>query len=205
MDYKLAARVHFWNTLCLYRASSGFTIRLACFRQVHLVLARGAKITGSGKLDIGKPWKRARLFPSELIMFKSSAIEVNSAFALMSGCSVQIRENAVLRLGSGFINSGARIECYGHVSIGQRVMIGSDVHIMDGDGHRLDDNVSLILPVVIHDNVWIASRVTILKGVEIGYGAVVASGAVVTRSVPSRTLVAGVPARVIRSDVDWTP
>ena len=58
-------------------------------------------------------------------------------------------------------------------------------------------------PVVIHDHVWVGARVTILKGVEIGEGAVVAAGSVVTHDVPAHALVGGNPARVIRQDVDW--
>jgi maltose O-acetyltransferase len=52
--------------------------------------------------------------------------------------------------------------------------------------------------VIIEDNVWLATRCTILKGVTIGHGAVVAAGAVVTRDVPPYTLVGGVPAKIIR-------
>ncbi|GAB4461186.1 MAG: hypothetical protein OHK0029_26110 [Armatimonadaceae bacterium] len=80
-------------------------------------------------------------------------------------------------------------------------MIGNYTLIMDGDFHDLQDinKPGKVEPVIIEDNVWIASRVTILKGVHIGTGAVVAAGAVVTKNVPARTLVAGVPAKVIRS------
>ena len=52
-------------------------------------------------------------------------------------------------------------------------------------------------PVTIEDHVWIASRATILPGVTIGRGAVVAAGAVVTKDVPSMAIVGGVPAKVI--------
>lgn len=77
---------------------------------------------------------------------------------------------------------------------------------MDGDNHTLlVDGVarSSSAPVVIGDGVWIGARATILKGVTIGDGAVVAAGAVVTRDVPAHSLVAGVPARVVRAGVDW--
>jgi maltose O-acetyltransferase len=54
-------------------------------------------------------------------------------------------------------------------------------------------------PIIIEDDVWIATRATILKGVHIGKGAVVAAGAVVTRNVPAYSIVGGVPARVIKT------
>ncbi len=54
-------------------------------------------------------------------------------------------------------------------------------------------------PVTIGKNVWIGDHATILPGVTIGDGAVVAAGAVVTKDVPPRTVVAGVPAKIIRT------
>ena len=53
-------------------------------------------------------------------------------------------------------------------------------------------------PITIETNVWIGTAATVLQGVRIGAGSVVAAGAVVTRDVPPATLVAGVPAKVIR-------
>jgi len=54
------------------------------------------------------------------------------------------------------------------------------------------------LPVIIEDDVWIGANVTILKSVHIGEGSVIAAGAVVTKDVPSYTIIAGVPARALR-------
>ena len=79
-----------------------------------------------------------------------------------------------------------------------------------GDNHeqtvvRARQNARGGRQIVVGDNVWIGGRAIILKGVIIGDGAVVAAGAVVTRNVPPRTIVAGVPARVIRENVSWRP
>lgn len=58
-------------------------------------------------------------------------------------------------------------------------------------------------PVCIGNHVWIGQRAMILKGVSIGDGAIIAAGAVVTRDVPAGCLAAGVPAKVIRKNVEW--
>ena len=108
---------------------------------------------------------------------------------------------ATLRLGAGsFVNTGTSISARARVDIGCRCQIANHVLIMDSDFHGLleRDKPEPPAPIVIEDDVWIAVRATVLKGVRIGQGAVVAAGAVVVRDVPPHTLVAGVPARVVR-------
>lgn len=99
-----------------------------------------------------------------------------------------------------YINSGVSICAQERVEIGENVAIGNYTLIMDTDFHDTSDHTrpGVAEPVVIEDGAWLASRVTVLKGVRIGRGAVVAAGAVVTRDVPARALVGGVPARLIR-------
>jgi len=71
---------------------------------------------------------------------------------------------------------------------------------MDSDFHDTNDlnNEGMSAPIIIGNNVWIATRAMILKGVTIGDGAVVAAGAVVTKDVKPFTVVAGVPAKLIK-------
>jgi maltose O-acetyltransferase len=89
------------------------------------------------------------------------------------------------------------------VTIGDRVRIGPDVSLLTIDhtigAYWLRSGESKFGGIEIGDGAWIASRATVLSGVVVGAGAVVAAGAVVTRDVPPNTLVAGVPARVVRS------
>lgn len=108
---------------------------------------------------------------------------------------------AVLAIGDNcFINSGCSIGAAREVRIGNDVAIGNYSLIMDSDFHDVDDHSKpgRPEPVVLEDGVWLGARVTVLKGVTIGRGAVVAAGAVVTKDVPARALVGGVPARLIR-------
>jgi acetyltransferase-like isoleucine patch superfamily enzyme len=102
-----------------------------------------------------------------------------------------------------YINRRTEIMSKSSVKIGQDCAISWDVVISDTDYHQILGTSSTI-PIVIGDNVWIGCKATILKGVTIGKGAVVAAGAVVTQDVEPYTLVAGIPAKVIRRNVQWS-
>jgi len=127
---------------------------------------------------------------------------VRGQFSVYSGFYLLVGPGAEFELGSGFFNYGARIVCGARISIGDRCWFGPEVMLRDDDEHAIAGSARTA-PIVIGSNVWVGARAVILKGVTIADGAVVASGAVVTRDVPPRTLVAGVPARVIRKDVSW--
>ena len=89
------------------------------------------------------------------------------------------------------------------IEIGENVLIGTSVTVMDSDFHEIDPERRLTgTPktgkVVIADNVWIGDRVTVLKGTTIGKNSVVAAGAVVSGDFPANVVIGGVPAKVIR-------
>lgn len=85
-----------------------------------------------------------------------------------------------------------------HVQIGPNVLISSENHIFDDITRRIDEQGVSREPVIIEDNCWIGSNVTILAGVTVGEGSVIAAGAVVTKDVAPNSVVGGVPARVLR-------
>ena len=99
-----------------------------------------------------------------------------------------------------FVNYGTSLVSSAHIKIGNDCLIGTHVTVMDCDFHRVEDKSwdTTGLPIVLEDRVWLGNRSMILKGVRVGHDAVVAAGAVVTKDVAPRTLVAGVPAKVIR-------
>lgn len=105
-------------------------------------------------------------------------------------------------LGKGvFINSGCRFQDQGGIFIGDRALIGHNCVIATLN-HDMDPakRANLIpSPVHIGSDAWLGANVTVLPGVSIGDGAVVAAGAVVTKDVPARTVVGGVPAKVIKT------
>lgn len=96
------------------------------------------------------------------------------------------------------INKRCVIDGRGGIQIGSNVDIAQDVNIWtEQHDYNSPTYASVCKPVKIEDYAWIASRATILPGVTIGKGAVVASGAIVTKDVPPLVIVAGVPAKII--------
>jgi maltose O-acetyltransferase len=95
------------------------------------------------------------------------------------------------------LNSGDTFAALSRVEIGDRVEIGPHVTIQDNAFHELYDREECppSRPVIIEDDVWLASNCTVLPGVRIGRGAVVSAHALVTRNVEPFTVVSGVPAQ----------
>jgi acetyltransferase-like isoleucine patch superfamily enzyme len=110
-------------------------------------------------------------------------------------------KNASLTLGHKvFINTGASVVANTSITLGDGCLIGDFVAIYDTDFHQLEPSRPVrSAPVRLGVNVWVGRSAMILPGVTIGDHAVVAAGSVVTEDVPARTLVAGVPARAVRT------
>lgn len=118
--------------------------------------------------------------------------------AILMGCTFDAKGG--LQLGEGsVINSRCRLDTRGGITIGNGVSISDEVIILTSD-HDMECPIfsGRNRQVEIGDHVWVGTRATILPGVRIGSGAVVAAGAVVTKDVDPQAVVAGVPARVVR-------
>lgn len=101
-----------------------------------------------------------------------------------------------------FINNGSIFESRCKITIGNHVLIGYNLLCIDTTSHSIDGiTPPKMAPIVIEDNVWIASNVTILAGVTIGKNAVIAAGSVVNKDIPANSLYGGVPAKCIKSDI----
>ena len=149
---------------------------------------------------------------------KPRAILIGKHVSCYAGCSFSIGEKGQCTIGDFTLLNGALIMAEEKIDIGSHCLISWNVGIADSDFHPLEPAQRLIdaqalapyftdrpprpelktAPVKIADNVWIGMNAVVLKGITIGENSVVAAGAVVTRSVPPNTVVAGNPAVVVK-------
>lgn len=110
------------------------------------------------------------------------------------GKNIRVGENV-------FINHGCEFMDRGGITIADRVLFGPKVNLIT-IGHPVDPanrRSTVCAPITIEENVWIGVGVSIMPGVTVGKNAIVSAGAVVTKNVPPNSIVAGVPAKVIKT------
>lgn len=160
---------------------------------MHETAQRARKITVKMNDEYRTPEEIRELF-SELI-----GKEVGEGFGLFPpfnadyGLNITVGKNV-------FINSGCCFQDQGGIEIGDNVLIGQQV-VIATINHDLNPQKRASMrmaPVKIGNNVWIGAHATILSGVTVGDGAVIAAGAVVTKDVPENTVVGGVPAKILK-------
>lgn len=144
----------------------------------------------------------SHLVPSRvrLIAYRAIGFDVPLRGRIAPGVIFRTRD---VSIGTGStINYRCLFDNRGGVHIGRRVGVGADVAFItsdhDSSNPRCRAGTGALAPIRIEDGAWIGSRATLLPGVTIGAGAIVAAGAVVNRDVPAHTLFGGVPARKIR-------
>jgi acetyltransferase-like isoleucine patch superfamily enzyme len=168
---------------------------------------RSASVTLGPKSILAIGLAHDSLAGSVLRLRPRSNLQVEGRVQIMRSCNVALGYDAVLTIGADtFFNDGSSVMCSCSTTIGPRCAVSSGARIFDTDVHKLfqDDDTHPYSPVHIGSDCWIGTNAIILKGAELGEGSVVAAGAVVTSKFPPRSLVAGVPARVVRHNVRWT-
>lgn len=157
----------------------------------HARFNQPALMTGQGRIKLGRC--NLGVWPSPYYLNGYIHIEARDATAnIEMEDGVWINNNAVI------------IAERSSIRIGANTLIGTEFTVYDSDFHDLHPERRMAgthecASVNIGKNVFIGSRVMVMKGVDIGDNSVIASGSVVTKSVPANCIAGGVPARVIRS------
>ena len=173
-----------------------------------------AKINVNAPIIFGNNPVRGMKMPTCLFMAANTTLNINDGpitrygkgpYNLRYGAYIEILNGGTLTIGQGAANVGLTIMCAKEVTIGNGVRIGRNVSIRDWNGPHVivDAHFRNHAPVHIEDHVWLCSGCTIMPGVTVGKGSVVAANATVTKDVPPYSLVAGTPAKVIKSNIQW--
>ena len=195
--------------VCLLR---GFYYKLWIKKTKGLLfVGKRCKLKNCHKLELGK------------VVTIEDNVEINalSKSGIKIGNNVTIKKNTIIEctgvirdLGEGLIignNVGISQNCFiqvrGNVEIGSNVMFGPNVSIFSENHGYSSIDIPMIAQessrsgVQIQDDVWIGTRATILDGVTVGKGSIIAAGAVVNQNIPPYSIVGGVPAKIIRSRI----
>lgn len=122
-----------------------------------------------------------------------------------------VGNHCLIRIGKKTDIGGAYLSAKGEntkLTIGENCMFSRNINVMTYDGHPIyctDSNKMLNPPrdIAIGNRVWVAANASILKGVNVADGSIVAYGAIVTKNVGEKTIVAGTPAKEIKQNIKW--
>ena len=170
-----------------------------------------------------KEFEKNSIYGDDLVVrFTSHCSAFNKRDIIIgNGCEIKGRltsfNGGKIRIGNNlFMNFQSYIGSMDSVTIGDDVIIATNVRIFDNNNHPTSPDMRKEMshndfygelwswkyaehkPVIIEDNVWLGEYSTILKGVTVGKGSIVASHSVVTKDVPPYVIVAGNPARVVK-------
>ena len=165
------------------------------------------KLIINGTLTIAKRGVKNSFGNVAIDIRQGATIIINGDVILGSNVHLSATTNSTLILGSKAdgtltINYGTQILAHEKIEIGSGCMLSWDILIMDSNMHTIVGSKTH-KPIQIKDNVWIACRATILRGVKIGEGAIIGAGSVVVKDVPIQTISGGNPAKAIKENVNW--
>ena len=168
--------------------------------RIGYALATRRRGVRADKTCLVSPKARINARSGEIDLGKNTVV---APYAILQG-NVTMGNNCSVQSYAVLVGYGTAEDRVGEIRIGNDVRIAPHVMIITAN-HKFDDVTRPIAKqgverksIVIEDDVWIAGRANIMAGVTVGRGSVVAAGAVVTHDVPPYSVVAGVPARVIK-------
>ena len=180
--------------------------RRATFKSEANILRTKLHVKGVSEVVLGEG---VRLRDAELLVRGQ-----NNLLAIQDGCNFRGRielygDGNTVTIGSNSSICGALLAAHNgcRIDIGVNCLFSDDVELRTTDSHKIFDEKGEWLNVdgdiCIGNKVWLGRSVVVLKGVTIGAGSVIGTRSVVTQSLPGAVVAVGMPARVIRTGVDW--
>lgn len=201
----ILSSINWWQTLLLYRRVQkprSSSIRVLNRSNIHLASSATIEMSEHASFEINRQDYIKTHECSTLYLGENAHLKLNGRFTMHGHSTIMVHQGAKLEIGHNTYLNGGSIDCSHHISIGKDCAIADGVRIIDESWHATNSQIAES-EIRIGNNVWIATGALILPGVTIGDGAIVAAGAVVTKDVPAKCMVAGVPAKVIKESIEW--
>ena len=199
--------INWWQTWQMYRRVKkprSSSIRVLNRSNIKLASTATIVMNEDASFEINRQDYIKTHERSTLYMGDNARLSIGGYFTMHGHSSILIHDGAELEIGNKTYLNGGSIDCSYNICIGSDCAIADGVRISDNTWHATPSSIGGGI-TKIGSKVWIATGAIILPGITIGDGAIVAAGAVVTKDVPARCLVAGVPAKVIKENVEWEP
>lgn len=118
-------------------------------------------------------------------------------------CQIEIGQNTTIESAHLAVTEPNK-----RISIGEDCMFSGEIEFRTGDSHSIIDNetkkrINMAQNIEVGNHVWIGARSIILKGVSIGNNSIIGTNSIVTKNIPSHSVAAGIPAKVIKNNIDW--
>lgn len=192
----------------LDKGSTGKIIITNPYINIKVNKRKGSKLIANGNIVITSHIEGTN--PIIISLGINSTLKIDGDFIIGNGVKMIISDNAFLYFGGKNIESGSGITadsvimCYKSITIGQDFLCAWNVFITDSDWHTIE-NKQHYGDVVIGNHVWIANNSSVLKGSTINDNSIVASQSKISnKSYPPDSMLAGIPAVVVKSNISWS-
>lgn len=169
-------------------------------------ISKTAKLILHDSLRLNAPKYRHSKEEAYLLLRDGAELVINGRVTLASRSTIQVQKDAKLEIGKAHINHESSIIIGCDCKIGDDILISRDVKIFDSDFHKVIDEegnqTNLPKPMTIGNHVWIGLGAIILRGTQVGDGAVISAGSVVMGKIKAGTNAIGNPARSF-SNIKW--
>lgn len=174
-------------------------------RNALIKFEKGSKLILNGNFILGTPQIKGSRIEGRLLLQENSTFTIGTeGFEQFAGMYIRVMPEGELEIEGLVANEGCSITAGKKIHIGSGSLFARDVALRSDDVHYIvEDGYEPSKPITIGNHVWIGQGATILKGVTIGNDSIIAAKALVVNDIPPHSLAAGVPARIVRENINW--
>ena len=189
------------NILTTIKNCIKYKCKIILYTHARLHTKRNSKIKVKNVLHIGKKWNPCDNQYTSVCISNGGILETDY-LRIYDGCKITIKKNGQLLIKSGYLNSNVQINVKKAIKIGSNFACANGVVIRDNNAHSINGKTDY-KPIVIGNHCWIGTNSIILPGTKLGNNCVVAAGSVVNKEFPDNCLIGGVPAKIIKTNIEW--